>query len=88
MDGYYPVIFFDLGDYVAKLCTDTDLLHRFKNQLERTVPPGLSMHTGSYYSMTMGAIEIKAFSGITISDPSINVKAVEKNETAWYKATH
>jgi hypothetical protein len=88
MDGYKPVIFFDYGDYAGKLCTDEDLLNRFKAQLDRTVPPQYRRHTPYYYSMGKGAIKINAYSGTTISDPSTNLKAVKKTETAWYKATH
>lgn len=38
LDGYKPSIFFDCGDYVAKLCSDPDLLEQFNEQLKRTVP--------------------------------------------------
>lgn len=88
MDGYSPVIFFDYGDYVAKLCSDDDLLARFNAQLELTVPSNYKRHTRTYYSMSRGEVEIEAFSGVTISDPSVNPKAASKAETAWYKATH
>lgn len=88
MDGYSPVIFFDMGDYVSKLCTDAYLLGAFETQLERTVPLALRRHTDSYYSMKMGPMPINVYSGITISDPSLNPMASAKTETAWYKATH
>lgn len=89
LDGYSPTIFFDYGDYVSKLCTDTGLLTRFKEQLERTIP--YKRHTPSYYTMSNGGmkIPIKAFSGTTISDPTHDFEASEsKFQTAWYKATH
>lgn len=88
MDGYSPVVFFDMGDYVSKLCTDETLYNRFKSQLDRTVPPDLSLHTPSYYSASRGEVVINTFSGVTISDPSTHNWAVNKAETAWYKATH
>jgi hypothetical protein len=89
MDGYSPVIFFDYGDYVSKLCTDPELLKGFEAQLERTVPSQYRKHTPYYYSMSKGAIRINTYSGATISDPSMNSKAIiKKIETAWYKATH
>ncbi|MFA7140272.1 MAG: clostripain-related cysteine peptidase [Proteiniphilum sp.] len=89
LDGYNPVIFFDYGDYVSKLCADKNLLARFEAQFERTVPKLYRMHTPSYYSMSTGEVRIDTFSGITISDPSIHVKAITaKTETAWYQATH
>lgn len=92
MDGYSPVIFFDMGDYISKLCTDADLLAKFEYQLERTVPSSYHRHTPYYPTSNGGAIriiKINAFSGVTISDPSISPKAITtKMETAWYKATH
>ena len=94
MDGYSPVIFFDMGDYVSKLCTDVDLLAKFNYRLEQAVPLSMSRHTESYYSTSIGAVYINAYSGVTISDPSINsspyfnVVVTSKIETAWYKATH
>jgi hypothetical protein len=88
MDGYSPVIFFDYGDYISKLCTDKELLERFEAQLERTVPPQYRRHTTRYYSNSRGPIKINTYSGTTISDPSANPKATKKTETAWYKATH
>lgn len=86
MDGYTPTLFFDCGDYVAKLCTDAGLLARFEEQLERTIP--YKRHTDYYYTMNKGKIKINTFSGATISDPSTNPYATEKYQTAWYKATH
>ena len=88
LDGFAPVIFFDCGDYVAKLCPDSVLFQKFMACLDRAVPPQLRKNTQYYYSMSGGMKKIKAFSGVTISDPSINVKAAEKTTTAWYKATH
>lgn len=87
MDGYSPVIFFDLGDYVDKLCDDTELLKRFDEQLARTVP--YKRHTPSYYSsINKGDYPITTYSGITISDPSISTLTVDKDKTAWSKASH
>ena len=90
MDGYSPVIFFDMGDYVSKLCTDNDLLFQFETQLERAVPSRFKRYTSNYYSTVNGiqVIDIRAFSGVTISDPSTHRWATTKAETAWYKATH
>lgn len=87
VDGYSPVLFYDLGDYVAKLCNDADLLKQFREQLKRTVP--YKKNTDTYYTRSLNKrIKIKTFSGITISDPSTNSLAETKTETAWYKATH
>lgn len=86
LDGYTPTIFFDFGDYVDKFCEDSDLLSAFNDQLERVVPN--KTHTGAYYSMNNGVNYINTFSGITVSDPSLNGRASAKINTAWYIATH
>lgn len=86
LDGYRPSLFLDFGDYVDHLCTDEALLSRFHQQLDRTVIH--KVHTEQYYSMSMGFVTIRTFSGITVSDPSQHRWAAKKTETAWYKATH
>lgn len=88
MDGYSPVIFFDFGHYVRHICADAAWMNQLENQLERTIPTKWRFHTRSYYSMISGEVEINTFTGSTISDPSENLKATAKTETAWYKATH
>lgn len=89
LDGYSPHLFYDYGDYVSKLCTDSILLTKFNEQLELTVPPVCSKHTPTFYSMFNGRQTIiHSFSGVTISDPSTNRMAESKTETDWYKATH
>lgn len=88
LDGYTPVIFFDYGDYVAKLCNDNALLAKFEAQLALTVPTEYRKHTEYYYSSSKGKVKINTYSGITISDPSQNTQAIPKTKTAWYKATH
>lgn len=88
MDGYSPIIFFDYGDYVTKLCPDRVLLEKFNEQLERTVPSKYRMHTDYFYSMSKGKVQINTYSGTTISDPSVNPEASTKTETAWFIATH
>lgn len=52
LDGYSPILFFDYGDYVTKLCSDTDLLNQFREQLQRTVP--YKSNTETYYSRFIG----------------------------------
>ena len=84
MDGYTATVFFDCGDYVAKLCPDITLLGRFEAQLNRTVK--YRTHTDYYYSASAGKrIKIDTFSGTTISDPSTSSLASAKEETSWYK---
>lgn len=88
-DGYNPHIFYDLGDYVNNLCTDTLLLAQFNEQLERAVPPALCKHTPTFYSAYNNRQKnIQSFSGLTISAPSTHQLALPKTETNWYKATH
>lgn len=87
LDGYSPVLFFDFGDYITKLCSDMELLNQFQEQLLRTIP--YKSNTDTYYTQNLNKqIKINAFSGVTISDPSMNTLAETKTETAWYKATH
>ena len=94
LDGYSTTIFFDYADYVSKLCTDTELLARFNEQLERTVPSKYCKHTEYYYSRFPyydedKKIKINTYCGTTISDPSRNPSTTyTKTETAWYEATH
>lgn len=88
MDGYNPVIFYDYGDYVAHLCKDSALLRTFNEQLSKAVP--YKAHTRKFYSAYFGgmAYDIKAYSGITTSEPSVSAQAATVEETAWYLATH
>lgn len=89
LDGYSPHIFYDLGDYASRLCTDSLLLTRFNEQLERAVPTASRAHTPTFYSMYTGQqAPISTFCGLTISDPSTHRLATPKTETNWYKATH
>ena len=88
LDGYSPTIFFDFGDYVSHLCKDASLLAAFNEQLARLVP--YKANTDTYYSMFTGRrASIKSFSGLTISDPTVNRSVANyKVQTNWHKATH
>ena len=86
MDGYNPPLFYDLGDYIAHLCSDENLLNAFNRQLEMTVP--YKAHTPQYYSANNGFNDIRAYSGITTSAPSRNTRSVGQEKTSWYQATH
>ena len=90
LDGFNEPIFFDMGDYVAKLCTDPYLIEKFNNQLAKTVVNKANTpKIYSYLYLTPQYIEIKTFSGLTISDPSPNIVANRgKERTNWWKATH
>ena len=91
LDGLQNTIFFDLGDYVDKLCKDEALAAAFRQQLDRLVP--YKRNTEYFYSTYKredeGTTKINAFSGLTISDPSINSTVNGLIEqTNWYTATH
>lgn len=88
LDGLTVSIFFDLGDYAARLCKDNALLNQFNVQLSKTVVH--KVNTPTFYSdHNEKRIALNAFSGLTVSDPSKN-PAVTKNieKTSWYSATH
>lgn len=86
LDGYAPSsIFFDFGDYVRVLTSGADI-PSFAEALQAAVP--YKVNTPQYYSQTNGKHDLKAFSGLTISDPSINLRADSKTSTAWWEATH
>ena len=90
LDGYSPVRFFDMGDYVAQLCPDAALAAEAQERLRAAVPH--HRHTEYYYSATpggSGSHPIRTFSGITTSDPSTAPLTVDaKRRTAWWRATH
>lgn len=88
LDGFTPSIFFDFGQYVNILCKDDNLKRVFNVQLKKLMP--YVTHTGKYYSAYTGkAYTINHFSGITISDPSLNSAATQGfSLSQWYIDTH
>ena len=87
LDGYKPTIFYDFANYVNNICQDQSLLQMFNNQLKLLVP--YAKTTPLLYSMQLGkAFQVNNFSGLTISEPSLNVLTTGYNQTNWYKATH
>lgn len=91
LDGFNTPLFYDMGDYVAKLCTNTDILNDFNATLSQVVKA--SAHTDSIYSYLYfnnpKFIKVNNFSGITISDPSKNSVVLKGREkTAWWRDTH
>ncbi len=89
LDGYYPTLFFDMGDYVEHLCGDSVLLQRAREQLSRLVP--YKANTPRYYTASGGGVRVnlRTFSGLTISDPSVNGQATSNfANSAWWQATH
>jgi hypothetical protein len=85
-DGYNPHIFYDLGDYIDKVCKDENLNRLFTEQLNRCVP--YKAHTPIVYTYGFGTIKIKTYSGISTSAPSENKKCDSYGETAWAKDTN
>lgn len=88
LDGFSPTIFYDLGSYVSALCSDAELLRRFNAQLQLAVP--YKGATDCYYTSygNNHVIPIRAYSGITVSDPSTNSLACDRQSTDWWAATH
>ncbi len=91
LDGYSPTIFFDMGDYVKKLCKDASLYASFESQMNKMVP--YKRCTNEFFCQPAPReryiIPINAFSGITISDPSMNSSATNHMKTTgWWEATH
>ncbi len=88
LDGYENTIFFDFGDYVSHLYLDQSLIDAFNVQLDKLVP--YKSNTETYYSSYTGRqYPINTFSGITISDPSVNRSIANvKTQTNWYMDTH
>ena len=90
LDGFYDPIFFDMGDYLQKLCTGSVDYSYVVTLMESAVCSKCS--TAQIYSFLYNSptvIDVNTFSGITISDPSINSVALDgKEKTSWWKATH
>ncbi len=92
LDGFSKSIFYDMKDYVDSLCTDKDLLNDFNSAFKQAIKS--TVNTDSIYSAVnplVGGqfIKLNNYSGITISDPSINSVALKgKEKTTWWKATH
>lgn len=90
LDGYSPTLFYDFGDYVDQLLAQNNapeaLKKEFEVRLSRLIPH--KTNTESYFTNNRGAMKLERYSGITVSDPSINALAAGKNRTRWYEATH
>ena len=89
VEHFTPTVYFDLGSYLRVLCGDDAATYtKAANLLKKLVP--YKGTTGMIYSAAgRKSLELKEYSGLTVSDPSINAKAVEtKKQTAWWNATH
>lgn len=80
-------IFFDLGDYVDKVCTSAEAKSNFKSQLEKTVPAKFTLDTFWSTYIHSNHYPVTSFSGLSTSAPSILFRD-SYSQTAWYKATH
>lgn len=88
LDGFEIPLFYDLGHYVDKLCKQPILLSDFRTRLGEAVKATAATET-LYSALFRPHIKVKAYSGLTISDPSKNPVALKgKEKTAWWKATH
>lgn len=94
-DHFNPTVYYDFGDYVEKMLEGAgrdaqakELLSQFHTLLNKLVP--YKATTGSIMSSAGSTVlPVNAFSGLTISDPSINANiAATKSATAWWAATH
>lgn len=89
VEHFDPTVYFDFGSYLRVLCGDDATTYTEGTKLlDKLVP--YKGTTGMIYSGAGNkSLKLKEYSGLTISDPSINVKAVEtKKQTAWWNATH
>lgn len=90
LDGYDVPLFYDIKDYVSHLCENKSLLSDFHIQLDKVVVSTAT--TDNLYSYIYGygkTIQVKAYSGLTISDPSRHAAAIRgKEKTGWWASTH
>ena len=89
---FNPTVYFDLGSYVRILCANNpEAMSSFDQIASKLVPYKAATEKITSYS-SWGAwptVEVKEFSGLTISDPSENKVAKDtKKQTEWWKATH
>lgn len=86
---FTPTVYFDFGSYAHVLCgNDNETKAQYDKLMQLLVP--YKCATEYIYSYSGRAeLEVKEYSGLTISDPSININVVDtKEQTAWWKATH
>ena len=88
-EGLSRHLFYDFGQYAAKLSADPALLDEFERQFDRAFPPSCRLHTESFYSNYGGGRfhRIDSYSGVTISEPAGRNEELNR-QTEWYRATH
>lgn len=86
-EGQVRHIFFDLGDYVNKMCDAASLKADFNRQMAKTVIHKYTLD--KYYSAygVSGKYSITNYSGLNTSAPA-TVYVDDYKQTSWYKATH
>lgn len=86
---FTPTVYFDFGSYLRVLCGDDAAAYAEATNILKDLVPYKGT-TGKIFSLAgQSELELKEFSGLTISDPSINSRAIEKKrQTAWWNATH
>lgn len=86
-EGQSPHVFYDLGDYIDKMCGDPALKAEFDAQMARTVPSKYTLGSfWSNYGTESGIYPITAFSGLSTSAPA-SVYRDSYAETAWDRVT-
>ncbi len=91
LDGFNATVFYDMRDYVKKVCDDASLVAAVESALDRAVVARCC--TERLYSVYLQKLDhtfaVADNCGLTISDCSTNISAlVGKEDTAWWQATH
>ncbi len=86
-EGGINHLFFDLGDYVDKVCNDESAKSRLKNQLQQTVSTKYAVDYFWTTYIDADFYPITSYSGLNTSAPSLLCRD-SYYQTAWYKATH
>ena len=80
-------LFFDLGDYVDKVCNDESAKSLLNGQLQRTISTKYAVDFFWSTFIHSGYYPITSYSGLNTSAPSVLCRN-SYQQTAWYKATH
>ena len=93
LDGYKNTIFFDMGSYVKRLCSDPARYARFQALLNEVTPYRAATQRiyTVYNDLPSHYITVNEFSGITMSDASESPQfgtRTAKKRTDWWQATH
>ena len=95
LDGSYfsPTVYFDFGSYARALFgSNLALYSQYQALMAQLVP--YQGNTEKIYNASGTKTLVNEFSGITISDPSVNTGqygyhvATLKMQTAWWAASH